>query len=63
MPFSRTQNKATLNRILRDVFEDDNDDGTPGDIQKALANDGALRITDLGSMDTDQIAALSYRVH
>lgn len=60
MPFSRIQNKATLDCILRDVFEDDNDDGTPGDIRKALANDGALGFTNLGSMDTDQIAALSY---
>jgi hypothetical protein len=60
MPFSRAQNKLTLDRILRDVFEDDGEDGSPGDIRKALAHDGSPGITDLATMDSQTIAALSY---
>jgi hypothetical protein len=60
MPFSRAQNKSTLNRILTEVFEDDEDDGSPGDIRKALAEEGTPGVTDLAAMDSAQIAALSY---
>jgi hypothetical protein len=58
MPFSRAQNKLTLDRILRDVFEDDGEDGSPSDIRKALAHDGSPGITDLATMDSQTIAAL-----
>jgi hypothetical protein len=62
MPFSRAQNKSTLDRILTEVFEDDKDDGGPGDIRRALAEDGTPGITDLAAMDSSEIAALSYTV-
>jgi hypothetical protein len=60
MLFSRAQNKNTLDCILTEVFEDDKDDGSPGDIRKALAEDGTPGITDLASMDSNEITALSY---
>jgi hypothetical protein len=61
MPFSRAQNKATLDRILKEVFADDEDDGTPGgNIRKALATDGVLGITHLAAMDAQEISSLSY---
>jgi hypothetical protein len=54
------QNKATLDRILTDVFEDDKDDGTAGDIRKALENDGSPGITDLATMDSQTISGLFF---
>jgi hypothetical protein len=54
MLFTKSQNKSTLNRIITEIFEDDEDDGCPGPIWKSLA-DVVVGVTNPISLTVDDL--------
>jgi hypothetical protein len=57
---TKSQAKTALKAILTDIFEDDNDDGTPGPITLSFKECDCRGILDVNSLSAAALEALYY---
>jgi hypothetical protein len=57
---TKSQAKSALKAILTDIFEDDNDDGTPGPIAQSFKECDCRGILDVNSLSASTLDALFY---